>query len=157
MHIFTIGLSAVCIATVFVPKVESGERADVPKVELGEQRVNWHKDTHTHSHTQTHISNILSYFISPSAHWVLTRQCSQLVDALRYAATDAATRCCLGNLQQGLGTLYNGWHNRSCLGRLRGSFRICLALFGEFVSEVKKWFENLSYHYCFHKKKKYKQ
>ena len=34
----TIGLSLVCIATVFVPKVESGERADVPKVELGEER-----------------------------------------------------------------------------------------------------------------------
>ena len=26
--------------TVFVPKVESGEPADVPKVELGKQRVN---------------------------------------------------------------------------------------------------------------------
>ena len=35
----TIGLRSVCIATVFVPKVESGERADVPKVELGKQRV----------------------------------------------------------------------------------------------------------------------
>ena len=35
----TIGLSSLCIAPVFVPKVESGERADVPKVELGEQRV----------------------------------------------------------------------------------------------------------------------
>ena len=28
-----------CIATVFAPKVESGEQADVPKVEHGEQRV----------------------------------------------------------------------------------------------------------------------
>ena len=35
----TIGLSSVCVATVFVPKVESGERADVSKVRLGEQRV----------------------------------------------------------------------------------------------------------------------
>ena len=35
----TIGLSSVCIATVFVPKVESGEWADVPKVELGKQIV----------------------------------------------------------------------------------------------------------------------
>ena len=35
----TIGLSSLCIATVFVPKVESGELTDVPKVELGEQRV----------------------------------------------------------------------------------------------------------------------
>ena len=38
----TIALRSVCIATVFVPKVESGERADVPKVELGEQRVKDH-------------------------------------------------------------------------------------------------------------------
>ena len=36
----TIGLSSLCIATVFVPKVESGEQADVPKFELGEQRIN---------------------------------------------------------------------------------------------------------------------
>ena len=28
-----------CIATMIVPKVESGERADVPKVEVAEQRV----------------------------------------------------------------------------------------------------------------------
>ena len=35
----TIGLSSVCIATVLVPKVESGKRAVVPKVKLGEQRV----------------------------------------------------------------------------------------------------------------------
>ena len=35
----TIGLGSLCIATVFVPKVESGEWADVPKVELDEQRV----------------------------------------------------------------------------------------------------------------------
>ena len=35
----TIVLSSVCIAPVFVPKVESGEWANVPKVELGEQRV----------------------------------------------------------------------------------------------------------------------
>ena len=34
-----IGLSSLCIATVCVPKVESGEQADKPKVELGEQRV----------------------------------------------------------------------------------------------------------------------
>ena len=32
-------LSSLCIATVFVPKVKSGEWAGVPKVELGEQRV----------------------------------------------------------------------------------------------------------------------
>ena len=38
----TIGLSSVCIATVChcVPKVKSGEWADVPKVEFGEQRIN---------------------------------------------------------------------------------------------------------------------
>ena len=35
----TIGFSSVCIATVFVPKVESGEWVDVPKVELGQHRV----------------------------------------------------------------------------------------------------------------------
>ena len=35
----TIGLSSLCIATVFVAKVESGERVDLPKVELGKQRV----------------------------------------------------------------------------------------------------------------------
>ena len=35
----TIGLSSVCIATAFVTKVEYGERADVPKVELGKQKV----------------------------------------------------------------------------------------------------------------------
>ena len=35
----TIALSTRCIATVFVPKVESGELADVPKVELGKQIV----------------------------------------------------------------------------------------------------------------------
>ena len=34
-----IGLSSLCIATVFVPKVESGEWGYVPKVELREQRV----------------------------------------------------------------------------------------------------------------------
>ena len=34
-----LGLSSVCVATIFVPKVESGERADVPKVVLCEQRV----------------------------------------------------------------------------------------------------------------------
>ena len=33
-----------CIATAFVPKVESGKRADVPEVKLGEQRVNHIKD-----------------------------------------------------------------------------------------------------------------
>ena len=33
-------LSSVCIATAFVPKYEFGEQTDVPKVELGEQRVN---------------------------------------------------------------------------------------------------------------------
>ena len=32
-------LSSVCIATAFVPKVESGEQADMPKVELGGERV----------------------------------------------------------------------------------------------------------------------
>ena len=37
----TKGLISVCIATVFVPKVESGERVDVPKVELGEHRVKY--------------------------------------------------------------------------------------------------------------------
>ena len=36
----TIGLSSVCVATVFIAKVESGRGADVPKVELAEQRVN---------------------------------------------------------------------------------------------------------------------
>ena len=36
----TIGLSSLCIAPVIVLTVKSGERADVPKVELGEQRVN---------------------------------------------------------------------------------------------------------------------
>ena len=35
----TIGLSSLCIAPVFVPKVKSGERVDAPKVKLGEQRV----------------------------------------------------------------------------------------------------------------------
>ena len=43
----TKGLSSVCIATVFVPKVESGERSDVPKVELGKQRV---QDNRTINH-----------------------------------------------------------------------------------------------------------
>ena len=35
----TIGLSSVCIATVFVSKVESGEKANVPKVKLDKQQV----------------------------------------------------------------------------------------------------------------------
>ena len=35
----TIGLSSLCIAPAFVPKVEFGMQADVPKVELSEQRV----------------------------------------------------------------------------------------------------------------------
>ena len=35
----TIELSSLWIAPVYVPKVECGEWADVPKVELGEQRV----------------------------------------------------------------------------------------------------------------------
>ena len=34
-----LGLSSVCTATEFVPKVKSGEHADVPKVKLNEQRV----------------------------------------------------------------------------------------------------------------------
>ena len=34
----TIGLSPLFITTVLLPKLKSGERADVPKVELGEQR-----------------------------------------------------------------------------------------------------------------------
>ena len=35
----TIWLSSLCIVHEFVPKVISGERADVPKVKLGKQRV----------------------------------------------------------------------------------------------------------------------
>ena len=42
----TVGLSSLCIATVFVPKVESAEWADVPKVKLGEQRVKWQEVEH---------------------------------------------------------------------------------------------------------------
>ena len=34
--------SSFCIAIVFVPKVESGEQTDVPKVKLGEQIVKGH-------------------------------------------------------------------------------------------------------------------
>ena len=40
-----IGLSSVRIAIAFVPKVESGEQADVPKVALVEQRVNYHNSS----------------------------------------------------------------------------------------------------------------
>ena len=34
----TIGLNSVCFLTAFVPKFESGEWADVAKIELGKQR-----------------------------------------------------------------------------------------------------------------------
>ena len=37
---YTLALRSVCIATVFVPKFESGEWADVPIVKLDSQRVN---------------------------------------------------------------------------------------------------------------------
>ena len=38
-------MSSVCIAPVFVPNVKASEWADVPKIQLGEQRV----DTFTYS------------------------------------------------------------------------------------------------------------
>ena len=68
----TIGLSAVWIATVFVPNVGSGERADVAKVELWEQRfVEWWKNTHNDSH---HVHEVM-YIQVPKCRAMQTLLC----------------------------------------------------------------------------------
>ena len=69
-----IGLSSLCIAPVFVPKVESGERASreevVPKVELGEQRVNLSVTL------SSHVLFLSLSFESPLASSILSSLCT---------------------------------------------------------------------------------
>ena len=52
----TMGLSSFCIAPVSVPKVEVGERAAVPIIELGEQRVNFYNFLVSISPHQTKVA-----------------------------------------------------------------------------------------------------